>query len=433
VAEAKDKSRIQVERQVAHWVAAVRGLEGWEKWASADAWRGLEQYLGLTLRDNLASAIGRLRQHAEQLEAQAKTPPSAQPTERLRRSLLALRGEYLRAETMLDFFGDAINTRTGPEISALLRGCDILATESMRQLLDQFNKKTPPVLTYVDKGLGASVLKAGLRLWDGVTINPVSAIKIVRHNLRRPSSLFHEAGHQVAHQLGWNDEMAGALAEALRDAPLGIVEAWTGWASEVVGDVFAFVHTGYASVAALHDVLAGEEETVFALRPGDPHPVSFIRVLLGAEMCRHCYGAGPWDDLAASWADTHPLERAPGEARELLAQSIPLLPAVVRASLRKPLRAFGGKAIVQCLDPQRVSPAQLAELEKAAGGALSTSTHWAGREAIRITALTGYRSATAPAESARYWRMQEDLMMLLGGMTRQPAASATKRREVLHV
>ncbi|MFZ1948163.1 MAG: hypothetical protein WAW06_11505 [bacterium] len=433
MAESTDKSRIQAERQVAHWAAAVRGLEGWEKWASADAWRGLEQYLGLTLRRNLALALERLRQHAAQLEAQARMPTSAQPTERIRRGLLGLRAEYIRAETMLDFFGDAINTRSGPEISALLRGCDILAAQSMRQILDQLGKKTPPVLTYVDKGLGASVLKAGLRLWDGVTINPVSAIKIVRHNLRRPSSLFHEAGHQVAHQLDWNDEMAGALAASLRDAPLSIVETWTGWSSEIVGDVFALVHTGYASVAALHDVLAGEEETVFALRPGDPHPVSFIRVLLGVEMCRQCYGAGPWDDLAASWTDTHPLERAPGEARELLAQSIPLLPTVARVSLRKPMRAFNGKAIVQCIDPQRVSPAQLAELEKAGGQALSTSTHWAATEALRITALTGYRSATAPAESAKYWRMQEDLMMLLGGMTRQPATRTADEREALHV
>jgi len=125
---------------------------------------------------------------------------------------------------MLDFFGDAINTRTSPRMSALLRACDILAEKSMRMVLEQFGKKTPPVLSYFDKGLGASILKAGLRLWDATTINPCAAIKIVRHNLLRPTSGIHESGHQVAHQLDWNDELAGMLADSLRGSSLEIVE-----------------------------------------------------------------------------------------------------------------------------------------------------------------------------------------------------------------
>lgn len=36
---------------------------------------------------------------------------------------------------------------------------------------------------------------------------PVTAIKIVRHNLYRPTSLFHETGHQAAHLTGWTDSV----------------------------------------------------------------------------------------------------------------------------------------------------------------------------------------------------------------------------------
>ena len=43
------------------------------------------------------------------------------------------------------------------------------ATKSMAPLLQPMGKSVPPVLTYIDKGLGASILKAGLRLWDGQT------------------------------------------------------------------------------------------------------------------------------------------------------------------------------------------------------------------------------------------------------------------------
>jgi len=425
-------SRLQIERQVAHWIAAVDRLGGWESWASAEAWRGLEQYLGLTLREHFASAVNRLRQHAAKLRTQLKMSHSDQDLEQTRRRLLTLRGEFIRVETTLDFFGDAINTRTSPKMSALLRACDMLAEKSMRQILEQFGKKTAPVLSYIDKGLGASILKAGLRLWDASTVNPVSAIKIVRHNLVRPTSLIHEAGHQVAHQLNWNDELAGALADNLRGVSLEIVETWSSWASEIAADVFAFVHTGYASVAALHDVLAGEEGLVFALRPYDPHPISFIRVLLGVEFCRQIYGGGPWDDMGTAWTQTHALERAPGQSRELLAQSLPLLPAIAELCLKKPMKAFNNRAVVQCIDPRRVGPVELMKLEQQGGAALYSSTHWAGTEALRITALTGYRSAVSPSESEKYWKNQEKLMLLLGGMSPQLENIIPQRRAQIY-
>ena len=56
---------------------------------------------------------------------------------------------------------------------------------------------------------------------------------------------------------------------------------WSAWASEIAADAFAFVHTGFASVAALHDVLSGERGFVFQHTPGDPHPICYLRVLLG--------------------------------------------------------------------------------------------------------------------------------------------------------
>ncbi len=59
------------------------------------------------------------------------------------------------------------------------------------QLLDQLGKPTPVVLTYLKGGVGAAILKAGLRLWDRTSISPVAAIKITRHNLYRPTALIH--------------------------------------------------------------------------------------------------------------------------------------------------------------------------------------------------------------------------------------------------
>jgi hypothetical protein len=282
--------------------------------------------------------------------------------------------------------------------------------------LDQLGRTTPPVLTYIDKGLGASILKAGLRLWDGSTENPAAVIKIVRHNLYRPTSLIHEAGHQVAHIVGWNEELAAALASGLSGEPGEGANMWASWASEIAADAFAFVHTGYAAVAGLHDVLAGNDVFVFRYRDYDPHPVSYIRVLLGIEMCRQFYGPGPWDDLALSWTRSYPLENAESTVRESLRRSLPLVPRVVEILLRTPMRAFKGQSLIALLDPTRVSPQTLMDLERQAGPALYSSPHWVWVEPVRLLALTGFRAAIMPDQVAEVLKQQEAWMLRLGAL-----------------
>ncbi len=302
-------------------------------------------------------------------------------------------------------------------MAGLLRACDTLAHRSMTQLLDPLGKASPPVLTYLQNGPGASILKAGLRLWDATSENPVAAIKITRHNLYRPTALIHETGHQVAHIIGWNEELASALeAEAdLKGAPADLAEVWASWASEIAADAFAFVHTGYASVAALHDVLAGEEAAVLRYIPGDPHPISYLRVLLGVEMCRQFYGAGPWDELAFAWTEEYPLERAAAPIGTLLRASLPLMPNIALLVLRKPMKAFGGRSLSALIDPGRVSPEALVELERRLGEALFTSMHWIWTEAIRLLALTGLHAATKPARALKVLELQQGWMLRLGG------------------
>lgn len=404
----------QIERQINHWNAAIERLGGWSTWASEQAWRSLEQYLDFELGEKFGSAIERLRHKTADLKRQAARCQSREEIIGIRRALIKVRREFVQVETMLDYFGDAVNTRTSTYMSAMLRACDRLSELSMYQILQQFGQKSPPVLAYIDKGLGASILKAGLRLWDGNTINPVSTIKIVRHNLLRPTSLIHETGHQVAHQLNWTGEMATVIESRLAGKNSVIGKIWRSWTSEIVADVFAFVHTGYASVTALHDVVAGDTGSVFTIRPFDPHPMSYLRVLLAAELCRQTYGSGPWDDLAAAWKEAHPLSRAPAESRSVVEQSLPLLTTLAGCCLTTPLKAFRGKSIVRCIDPQRVSAKQLTELESRGGEALYNSTHYARSEALRITALTGYRASMQPKESGTFWKKQEQFMMRLG-------------------
>jgi len=406
--------RPQLARQVSHWVAAAARLDP-DDLASAEAWSRLERYLGLSLRQHLEGVIARLRAEGDILTAMLKSAESATALRELRQRLLAFRRKFIRAETTLDFYADAINTRTSPHMAGLLRACDILAHRSMALALDQLGFSAPVVLSYVDKGLGASILKAGLRLWDGGKESPAAAIKIVRHNLLRPTALLHEAGHQFAHIVDWNRELAETLEHGLADASDGVADAWNAWSSEIAADAFAFVHTGYASVAALHDVLAGEGSMVFRHTPGDPHPICYLRVLLGTETCRYFYGDGPWDALAASWTASYPPAGSNARTQRLLEESVPLLPRIVKLVHDTPQRAFRGRSLRALIQPERVSPAELKAMETRLGPSLYTSMHWVWEECIRLLALTGWRIAVSPAAAAETLKAQEESMLRLGG------------------
>jgi hypothetical protein len=392
--------RLQLERQVSHWDAAALALEDPSSFASPVAWQLLESYLDRAVRRSLAVATAGLRSEITGVRAQLTSSSSPSELMAVARRVQQVRRRYGQVEAVISFFTDAVNTRTSPTLGTHLRALDRLATASMATTLVPLGRPVPPVLTFVDKGLGAAIVRAGVRLWDG-QLSPAAAIKVTRHNLYRPSSLVHETGHQVAHLLGWNHEARRQLGRTLADDP-ELAAIWMSWTSEITADAYAFVHCGYAAVAALHDVVASEIESVLHLSPGDPHPVSYIRVLLGVEMCRSQYGRGPWDQLGAAWRATHPLSSARPAVRAVLARSVTRLPGIVDALLAQPAACFGERSLVDVVDPARVSPASLDRLARDHGDALLTSPMLVVDEGLRVVALTGYRIATEPAATARH-------------------------------
>jgi hypothetical protein len=396
-------------RELEHWRLASDRLANLDLLASASAWQALEHYTGVALREMLKTSVIHLAQSVDRLEVKLKNSPIGQEGQ-LRPDFQALRQAFLRTETTLDFYADALATRSQPQMATLLRACDHIATRGMAEVLSPLGRQVPAALTYLDKGLGASILKAGIRLWDPGIENPVAAIKAVRHNLLRPTALLHEAGHQVAHALRWNQELATALNKGLAGDSV-LADLWESWASEVAGDAFAFVHTGFAELVALRDVVAGSEATVFQILPGDPHPCGWVRVLLNVEFCRRCYGQGPWDNLAVVWLADYPLEKAPSDIHRLLVASQQALPKIVEIILYSPYRAFGGRSLTQLVNPMRVSPASLEQLRKEASLA---SPYWLWNEAIRLLAMTGYRAGMGAREARDGIYEQEKFMLQLG-------------------
>ena len=414
MADPTDVMRRHVTRQVMHWWAATDGLSNLESMAAPSAWAQLERYLGVSLRKCLSEAAEQLNRECEVVRARLRAARSLEDLKEVQRAVIAFRDRYLRTETLVDFYSHAVNTRTSPELGATLRACDLMAQRSMQNLLEPLGQKAPQVLTYLERGLGASILKAGLRLWDGGTLSPAAAIKITFHNRRRPTALIHETGHQVAHILNWNEELAATLERGLSEAPIDVRKTWAAWTSEIAADCFAFVNTGYGSVSALGDVVGGPGSAVFRFIPGDPHPIAFLRVMLGVEMCVRTFGAGPWEELGKAWTETYDISEAGAGVQALILSSLPLLPRIVELCLRTPQRAFKGKTLCDIVDPARVRPEALYELEKSVGTSLFVSPRWILAECLRLLALYSLRFSTQPERGPEILRDQTNWMNRLG-------------------
>lgn len=387
----------QTVNEITHWRLAAEALADLDDLAPAAAWAGLEAYLRLQVRERLAGVVSSVVQEAAALQRLAG---SGAREDDLRAGLLALRSRYLRAETVLDFFTDTVGARTSSGRAALLRGLDVLAGDSMSATLAPLGIPAPPALVYVDKGLGASILRAGIRLWDRAHPSPVAAIKLTRHNLLYPTAMLHETGHQVGHLTGWNDELAAGLHDLLSARSPETADMWRSCAGEVVADVHAFAQSGWAPVYALANVVDGTAAEVFRLPLGDPHPFAWIRVAFNVALCRSWYGEGPWDDVGSAWAGRHDPVTAGPLVEHLARASLAAMPDIVQLCTRTPMRAFRGAALCDVLDPRRVSPPALASLEQQAGGSLLTSSYLRRRQPLTLLTLLTTRAVLDPAGAA---------------------------------
>jgi hypothetical protein len=406
--------RLQTERQLNHWQTAAQTIRRPELVASGQAWAALEHYVGASIRQSLAAASDQLIRDFGVVRAQFVAARSLADLDAVSAGIVNFRNKYTRVEMLVHFYCDAINSRTSPELGAKLRAFDYLAGLSMRRMLDQMRMPTPPVLTYLSKGLGASILRAGLRLWDGDTISPVAAVSVTFHNQERPTAIVHETGHQVAAMLGWNEELATLLRQSLAGEGPDVARLWSQWASEVAADAYGFVNVGFAAVAALSDVVGGSPTQVFNFNPAGVHPISYIRVLLGYAMARRFYGRGVWDDLEYAWRIRYSMHFAPEAQRPMLLALEKAIPRVIELSMLTPMRCFGGRSLADRIDPDQVSPASLMRLQAEAGPALMTSPHWVAKECLRLVGLTGYRFALTPERADDLVNTHRMLMQRLG-------------------
>ena len=176
---------------------------------------------------------------------------SAAPAEAQRRFVF-LRLRFNAVLSQLDLFNQVITQRSEAEQGVWLSGLDVVSADALA--LPGYYE-APPVICYLDRGVGAAIRRARTRLPGGGE-NPVAVIRVPRERMIGSgiaSSLIHEVGHQGAALLGLVPSLQPVLQAKQRETDESLVwQLWERWISEIVSDFWSVARVGVASTLGTH-------------------------------------------------------------------------------------------------------------------------------------------------------------------------------------
>lgn len=292
--------------------------------------------------------------------------PRAEKTraESIYRRFVFLRLQATAALTQFDLFADAITQRSESGTGVVLRGMDVLAEDALR--LPGAPYEMPPLLCYLDRGIGAAIRRARTRLPGGGE-NPVAIVRVPRERmvgLGIASSLVHEVGHQAAALMDLVPTLRKAMEPLLDGAPAGGVNPWSSWhrwISEIVADLWSVSRVGFASSLGLIHVVSLPRPFVFRANLDDPHPTPWLRVLISLEMGRQLYPDSEWQRLKAFWLQMYPSQRRDVPSPGVLAALALHIPHFVQWLLAQRIPAANGRPLKQLLHDPAIAPEALHE------------------------------------------------------------------------
>jgi hypothetical protein len=288
----------------------------------------------------------------------------AATAEEAQRRFIMVKLRFNRVLTHFDLFDNIVAQRSDAETGIWLSGLDNVAADALHLRGRYF--EPPPVVCYLDRGMGAAIRRARTRLPLGGS-NPVAIIKIPRERLVGngiASSLFHEVGHQAAALLALLESLRPELRRMTR-ANLDDATAWPyweRWISEIVADLWSVARAGIASTMGLMGVVSLPRPFVFRLNPDDPHPAPWIRVKLSAALGRALHPQPAWDRLARLWEQYYPIEGLDQGRRDIFAGLERSIPTLVRMLVNHRPPALRGVSLAEALDLDEVRPARLQRL-----------------------------------------------------------------------
>jgi len=285
-------------------------------------------------------------------------------SEQAQRRFTLLKLRFNAVITQFDLFNDVISQRSENETGVWLSGLDVVSADALTLPGGYYD--VPPVICYLDRGIGAAIRRARTRLPGGGS-NPAAIIRIPRERMIGSgiaSSLIHEVGHQGAALLDLVNSLRPVLQELQRKRPAeqAIWRLWERWISEIVADFWSVARLGISSTMGLKGVVSLPRAFVFRLNVDDPHPVPWIRVKLSCAMGEAIYPHPQWKRLADLWQSYYPIDTLDPERRQLLTQLQESLPAFVAVLMNHRPRALHGRTLIEALDVSARQPAKLSAL-----------------------------------------------------------------------
>jgi len=300
---------------------------------------------------HLARGRSALRRQAHALIGTLRNGTGLDAAEAQRRFAL-LRLRFNSALTQFDMYADALAQRGDRDHGVWMAGLDALAADALA--LPQLYT-APPVVCYLDCGIGAAIRRARTRLPGGDS-NPVAIIRIPRERMVGSgiaSSMVHEVGHQAAALLGLVESLRLALKPHCQQPGVdaAIWRCWDRWISEIVADYWSVLRLGVAGTLGVMGVLSLPRPFVYRGGASDPHPTPWIRVLLSAAIGEALYPGDAWQRVAGLWRTLYPLAAAGAAEQRTLKQLERGIAEFVALLMAHRPSALQGRSLVELAQP----------------------------------------------------------------------------------
>ena len=288
-------------------------------------------------------------------EGHRATPAEAQ------RRFTFLRLEFNTVLTQFDLFTDVLTQRSEHETGIWLSGLDVVAADALE--LPGGYYQAPPVICYLDRGVGAAIRRARTRLPGGGE-NPVAIIRVPRERMVGSgiaSSLVHEVGHQAAALLDLVKPLRLVLQGLQKgnDKERRIWRFWERWISEILADFWSVARVGVASTLGLMGVVSLPRAFVFRINLDDPHPFPWIRVKLSCALGQVLYPHPQWARLAGLWESFYPTDGLDAQRQRLVARLEAGMPKFVALLINHRPKALRGHALLEVMAVEERQPARL--------------------------------------------------------------------------
>jgi hypothetical protein len=312
----------------------------------------------------LDSGRRRLRQSVNEFLDWLLGPAAAVATDEVaQRRFTFLRLRFNAVLTQFDLFAHVITQRSEHETGVWLSGLDVVSADALRLPGGYYD--VPPIICYLDRGIGAAIRRARTRLPGGGS-SPVAIIRVPRERMVGSgiaSSLIHEVGHQAAALLDLVESLRPVLQGMQRGGPgREVWTLWERWISEILSDFWSVARLGITSTMGLIGVVSLPRVFVFRLNIDDPHPVPWLRVKLSCAMGEALYPHPQWRRLASQWESFYPLRDLDPGRLGLFAQLQDSMPAFVSLLINHRPKALRGRSLGEVLGVAERQPTRLQSL-----------------------------------------------------------------------